>query len=736
MARQQKLIHLHTSGTTDSPSVLLSGGASELAFGEIAVQYNTAQPKIYIRKANDTLAEFIDSEKVAALISNAGTSLQQSIDNVAGDLADELSARTEADSALNTRLQVVEAAVGAGQEGDNSLTSRVATLESGLETETSERTSADTAINTVINSLGTRTETLEGKLSGITNSDLTNAISEAGSALQSVSANNTSGAYAAVSVSDKGQGTTQSVGVTLTTKAVASATANDNGLAVAKDVKDYVDGQISSVTTTTNSIERDIDDLQGILSGLSNSDLTTTQSKAASALQAVCAGTSSDYATVSVSAPSENKQNIGVTLTTKAVASATTNDNGLAVAKDVKDYADGLNTAMNTRVTSLETFRTNTEALTAGEWGNQTIKQYIDSVSQTATNALKKITAGAAHDYVTVTVGNVDSNQEQTVEVAVTVQDVSSATAAKQGLADAYSAKSYADSLNTAMDSRVVSLETDRTKLMARTSGFSDTAGSIKDYIDNKVSSEIASVYKVKGSVATYADLPGENLTVGDVYNVIAASTVGTNVYPAGTNFVYTSTGWDALGGTVDLSPYMLESTFNTYTSTTLTNRLNNIETNITTGDDKVKAIIGGSYTSASTVADAISALESGSTTINNSLTAETKARQDADADINARIGSGFTSATTGTVAARMAAVESLADSNETNIGTINDKLGTGVTTANTVTTQLAGIKSTADSAVQTVVVANTATNGITASKSGTEVTLNFDNMVIDCGTY
>lgn len=734
MARQQ-LIHLHTSGTTESQSVLLSGEKA-LAYGEIAVQHNSGAPKLYIKVADNSLAEFIDSAKVSALISNAETSLQQSIDNVAGDLADELSVRTAADQALDERLDDVEAAVGIGHGGETSLSSRVGALETGLENETTARTAADTAINTAIDSLGTRTETLEGKLTGISNSDLTNAISEAGSALQSVSANNTSGAYAAVSVSDKGQGTTQSVGVTLTTKAVASATANDNGLAVAKDVKDYVDGQIGSVTTTTDSIERDIEDLQGTLSGLSNSDLTTTQSKAASALQAVCAGTSSDYATISVSAPSENKQNIGVTLTTKAVASATANDNGLAVAKDVKDYADGLNTAMNTKVTSLETFRTNTEALTAGEWGNQTIKQYIDSVSQTATNALKKITAGTAHDYVTVTVGNVDSNQEQTVEVAVTVQEVSSATATKQGLADAYSAKSYADSLNTAMDSRVDSLETDRTKLMARTSGFSDTAGSIKDYVDNKVSSEIASVYKVKGSVATYADLPGENLTVGDVYNVIAASTVGSNVYPAGTNFVYTSTGWDALGGTVDLSPYMLESTFNTYTSTTLTNRLDNIETNITTGDNNVKAIIGGSYTSANTVADAISALETGSTSLNNAITAETKARQDADADINARIGSGFTTATTGTVAARMDAVESLAESNETNIGTINDKLGTGVTTANTVTAQLAGIKSTADSAVQTVVVANTANNGITASKSGTEVTLNFDNMVIDCGTY
>ena len=58
-------------------------------------------------------------------------------------------------------------------------------------------------------------------------------------------------------------------------------------------------------------------------------------------------------------------------------------------------------------------------------------------------------------------------------------------------------------------------------------------------------------VYKPKGSVATYADLPSD-ASAGDVYNVIAAYG---NV-PAGTNWVWTGEEWDALGGTVDLSAY------------------------------------------------------------------------------------------------------------------------------------------------------------------------------------
>ena len=63
-----------------------------------------------------------------------------------------------------------------------------------------------------------------------------------------------------------------------------------------------------------------------------------------------------------------------------------------------------------------------------------------------------------------------------------------------------------------------------------------------KTTIDNKVSS----VYKYKGSVSTYADLPSSDLTIGDVYNVESD----------GSNYAWTGTEWDKLGGTVDLSGY------------------------------------------------------------------------------------------------------------------------------------------------------------------------------------
>lgn len=56
--------------------------------------------------------------------------------------------------------------------------------------------------------------------------------------------------------------------------------------------------------------------------------------------------------------------------------------------------------------------------------------------------------------------------------------------------------------------------------------------------------SDIASMYKYKGSVATAANLPTSGQTTGDVYNIEAASSYG----GAGMNVAWNGTAWDPLG--------------------------------------------------------------------------------------------------------------------------------------------------------------------------------------------
>ena len=85
------------------------------------------------------------------------------------------------------------------------------------------------------------------------------------------------------------------------------------------------------------------------------------------------------------------------------------------------------------------------------------------------------------------------------------------------------------------------------------------------------VISQISTVYRYKGSVKTYNDLP-TNAENGDVYNVEQAH----GLYPAGTNYAWNGTDWDALGGSIDLSNYVtkteLTTALNDYVTTSALN--------------------------------------------------------------------------------------------------------------------------------------------------------------------
>ena len=63
-------------------------------------------------------------------------------------------------------------------------------------------------------------------------------------------------------------------------------------------------------------------------------------------------------------------------------------------------------------------------------------------------------------------------------------------------------------------------------------------------YNKSQVDSKFTSVYIFKGSVDTIEDLPTEGNVIGDVWNV----------RKDGTNYAWTSEGWDALGGTAELA--------------------------------------------------------------------------------------------------------------------------------------------------------------------------------------
>lgn len=314
--------------------------------------------------------------------------------------------------------------------------------------------------------------------------------------------------------------------------------------------------------------------------------------------------------------------------------------------------------------------------------------------------------------------------------------------------------------------------------------------------VDTKIKTSISSVYKVKGS-CTYAELLKESgQTEGDVWNVTDAHD---NV-PAGTNYVWakgkgeTTAKWDALGGTIDLSPYATTATTNGLESrlghaekniNTLTAATGTLNTSITTiqgwkingtaitsdtvlnGNNlKVDATVG-----AKTLKEAIAEAASSGSDANNAFTAwtagtYTQNKKDTDGKLdkidaytvnglkisetpvltgeNVKVSTSTTAQSlneaiadakaAGTAASN--AVDTLRGGYKGTIKSINDSVTANTSNITQLKTNVEDISDKANSAVQAITVTNTGTNGITARKTGTNVTFNFDNMVIDCGEF
>lgn len=238
----------------------------------------------------------------------------------------------------------------------------------------------------------------------------------------------------------------------------------------------------------------------------------------------------------------------------------------------------------------------------------------LETVESTANGALQTVSATGANAYVSAVAGEKSGNDgAKTQQITVTAEvagDLANVDSGDTKLADAYKVKQYVDAETSARQGKDTELENAITGLSAdfanAVSGIGKEQGSIKSYVDGKISTAISSVYRVKGSVDNYSDLAliSEKET-GDVYNVVNAATVDSKWYPAGTNWVWNGSAWDALGGTIDLSVYAYSSA------------LTAEQQNRSDADDAINAKIGGNFDSGNTVAAAIT---SARTSADNSL--------------------------------------------------------------------------------------------------------------------
>lgn len=246
------------------------------------------------------------------------------------------------------------------------------------------------------------------------------------------------------------------------------------------------------------------------------------------------------------------------------------------------------------------------------------IENSISTVQQDVA-ALKAFSGVVESDYATKT--EVQTAKDAAVTSAYTnaKADVIGTSADNAEADTVYGAKAYASSLTHTLSGNVVAA------IDGATSDVSDLSGSVielsgavvtmsadmKTYIDT----ELSTVYTYKGSVADMSALEAiEDPEVGDVYNVVAANgTPGQADYtPAGTNYAWTSTGWDALGGTVDLSNYTTtgDTSELSGTVTTIQSTLDTATGNVSTVSAALETLSGKVVSDYATSANTEAAIE------------------------------------------------------------------------------------------------------------------------------
>lgn len=132
----------------------------------------------------------------------------------------------------------------------------------------------------------------------------------------------------------------------------------------------------------------------------------------------------------------------------------------------------------------------------------------------------------------------------------------------------------------TTIKGDITSIESDITELQGSLGSAEDDITAVTNALDahkadydnpHKVTAAqlgLATVYKYKGSVETYADLPTSGQQVGDVYNVKQADP--DHNIEAGDNVAWDGEKWDILAGDTDLSGYAQLNSANTYTALNL----------------------------------------------------------------------------------------------------------------------------------------------------------------------
>lgn len=243
----------------------------------------------------------------------------------------------------------------------------------------------------------------------------------------------------------------------------------------------------------------------------------------------------------------------------------------------VKSVADNAN-AISTNTANIATNKTTAEAAKSKADANEAAISNLKTTVETAEkdiDALEK-KVGASTDGADATGSLYARTIKNAVDISTLTQAVANnKNAAETGLADKVdkvngkqlSTEDFTAAFKTKLEgidtgaqvNKVTDVQVDKVSVL-------DGTVAVIDLTPYAKKADLASAYVYKGSVEDISNLPTSGQTPGDVYNVEKQFTYDDKVYPAGTNVAWngTTSKWDPLGGTVDLSPYATTESMNT----------------------------------------------------------------------------------------------------------------------------------------------------------------------------
>ncbi len=255
---------------------------------------------------------------------------------------------------------------------------------------------------------------------------------------------------------------------------------------------------------------------------LSSNDFTTTEKNKLAGIDAGADENIIESITVNGTAVTPTNKTVALTIPVKT--SDLTNDAGFITSADVPEGASASTTTPQMDGTAAVGTET---AFARGDHRHPSDISKQDVISDLAT--IRSGAAAGATAYQKPSTGIPSSDMASAVQDALTA-----AGTAYQKPSTGIPASDLTSTVRTSL-------------------GLADTAvqpSALNDYatttaMNTAIATAISSVYRYKDSVATYANLPASGQTIGDVYNVVAAY----GDYPAGTNWAWNGSTWDALGG-------------------------------------------------------------------------------------------------------------------------------------------------------------------------------------------